>query len=99
MTTYPAAVTDGRLRARVTDAAGHATVVTVRVDVAPHRELGAMRRITLGGQPVVVAALSGDGRTALVQTADDSDPETDPALPGEESAVLDLVTGWLQERF
>ncbi|MCF6378413.1 PxKF domain-containing protein [Nocardioides KLBMP 9356] len=93
VTTYPAAVTDGRLRARVTDAAGHSTVVSARVDVAPHRELGAMRRITLGGQPVVVAALGADGRTALVQTADDSDPDTDPALPGEQSAVLDLVTG------
>ena len=93
VTTYDAAGHRRTAAGAGADAGGHVATIEARVDIAPHRELGAMRRITAGGQPVTAIALSADGSKALVTSGDDSDPDTEPAIATGQAAVLDLATG------
>jgi hypothetical protein len=73
---YPAAF-DGRARLRVTDAAGHTSEATTPVHIAPHRDLGALERLTDDdGNRLRMNGLyentSRDGRFVLYNRSDDS---------------------------
>jgi hypothetical protein len=79
----------GQARLRVTDAVGHVGLATAAVDIAPHRELGALRRILVDGQPVRLIDVSNDGRYVMYQVTDHEDGDTLPTPFG----VLDRWTG------
>ncbi|MGE3590434.1 MAG: Ig-like domain-containing protein, partial [Ilumatobacteraceae bacterium] len=86
--TYPDAF-DGQARMRVTDAAGHVVEAVAPVHIAPHRELGALRRILVDGEPVEAVDVSDDGRLLLYRVTDNEGEFSMPTPLG----VLDLQTG------
>jgi hypothetical protein len=85
---FPAAF-EGRARVRVTDAAGHVADAVADVHIAAHRDLGALQRILVDGQPVQLLDVSDDGRYVLYAVTDHEDGHALPVPYG----VLDRQTG------
>ena len=79
----------GTTRVRVTDGAGHVVDATAPITIAPHRELGALHRILVEGEPVQGVDISDDGRYLLYRVVDTEDQQSLPTPFG----VLDLTTG------
>ena len=85
---FPAAF-DGQARVRVTDGAGHVAEAVAPVHIAPHRELGALQRILVNGEPVDLVDASADGRYVMYKVTDHEDGHQLPTPYG----VLDRQTG------
>jgi probable HAF family extracellular repeat protein len=88
-TVYPASFS-GKARIRVTDVLGLTAVSELPVEIAPHRPLGPLSRITFDGKRVLGSAVSNDGRWVLFDK-----PRNDDGPTGQPSElfVLDRTTG------
>src|SRR5690606_29589348 len=79
--TYGSAFT-GSARVRVVDATGQSGTVEVAAAIAPHRPLGALRRLVLsGGGSLHGLAATAAGRHVLVQAVDEGTGQPPPQPP------------------